>query len=191
MMEPTAKTEAVLRLLRGESFDQVARDFSVPVDRLAAWSRAFVHGGEMFLSRLDAVDRPPPRSAILARFAPGVLRRPSYSSPRFFRPVDYRPGNRRLVLRSPRVSPRDCDIDLRFDGAFYAELIDTFAGVTLAEPTADELAFLERRAGQPANAMHFYFAVITNVPRFVSGRPTQLVPRRLFVGASHLTIEEV
>jgi transposase len=45
------KTELVLRLLRGESFDSVSRDTQIPAHELESWKRAFLDAGMRGLKR--------------------------------------------------------------------------------------------------------------------------------------------
>jgi hypothetical protein len=46
-----AKTEVVLRLLRGEALDAVSRDVQVPAHELETWRRRFLDGGVEQLKR--------------------------------------------------------------------------------------------------------------------------------------------
>ena len=46
-----AKTDVVLRLLRGESVDAVSREIQVPAHELEAWRRTFLEGGADGLKR--------------------------------------------------------------------------------------------------------------------------------------------
>ena len=43
------KTEAVMRLMRGESLDGLSRELEVPAQRLAEWREAFLAGGQAAL----------------------------------------------------------------------------------------------------------------------------------------------
>jgi transposase-like protein len=45
------KTDAVLRLLRGESVDAVSRELQVPAHELEAWRRTFMESGAEGLKR--------------------------------------------------------------------------------------------------------------------------------------------
>jgi hypothetical protein len=47
------KTEAVLRLLRGEPLDLVSRELGIPAARLTTWREAFLAAGQ------DALKKPP------------------------------------------------------------------------------------------------------------------------------------
>ncbi len=47
----TAKTDVVLRLLRGESVEVVSRELQVPAHELEAWRRTFLEGGTEGLKR--------------------------------------------------------------------------------------------------------------------------------------------
>ena len=48
------KSEVVIRLLRGESLDAVAREIGQPVTKLAEWRESFLRGGEAAMkSRSD------------------------------------------------------------------------------------------------------------------------------------------
>jgi hypothetical protein len=60
------KMEAVLRLLRGESLDEVSRDVKVEISRLEAWRDKGIHGleeamrereGDPVQAQLDEVNR--------------------------------------------------------------------------------------------------------------------------------------
>ena len=53
------KTEVVLRLLRGEEIDLLARELKVPAARLAAWRDTFLSGGQEAMKQQphDARDR--------------------------------------------------------------------------------------------------------------------------------------
>ncbi len=46
-----AKTEVVLRLLRGEAIDTVSRETQVPAHELETWRRLFLEGGQQQLKR--------------------------------------------------------------------------------------------------------------------------------------------
>src|SRR5713226_6773262 len=54
-----AKTEVVLRLLRGEAVDAVSREIQVPAHEVEAWRRDFLDGALAKLKRRsgDAADR--------------------------------------------------------------------------------------------------------------------------------------
>jgi len=43
------KTEAVMRLMRGEGLDELSREQEVPAHRLAEWREAFLAGGQAAL----------------------------------------------------------------------------------------------------------------------------------------------
>jgi hypothetical protein len=45
------KTEAVLRLLRGESAEAVSQELGIPVSRIERWKQRFVEGGTAELAR--------------------------------------------------------------------------------------------------------------------------------------------
>ena len=49
-----AKTEIVLRLLKGEELDPVSRETQVPVHELERWRRIFLEGGTNGFKRRDA-----------------------------------------------------------------------------------------------------------------------------------------
>lgn len=53
------KTEVVLRVVRGEAIDEVAREIQVPVHELEEWRRVFLEGGQQSLKRrgLDPEER--------------------------------------------------------------------------------------------------------------------------------------
>jgi len=53
------KTEVVLRVIRGEALDEVAREIQVPVDELEEWRRVFLESGQQGLTRrgLDPEER--------------------------------------------------------------------------------------------------------------------------------------
>jgi hypothetical protein len=53
------KTEVVLRLVRGEAIDAVAREVQVPVHELEGWRRVFLETGQQGLKRygLDPEER--------------------------------------------------------------------------------------------------------------------------------------
>ena len=53
------KTEAVLRVVRGEAIDEVAREIQVPVHELEEWRRVFLESGQQGLKRrgLDPEER--------------------------------------------------------------------------------------------------------------------------------------
>jgi transposase-like protein len=51
------KTEAILRLLRGESLDSLAREFGVTAATLAQWREAFLTGGQAALKSRPADER--------------------------------------------------------------------------------------------------------------------------------------
>lgn len=53
------KTEAVLRLLRGEALDIVSRELGIPAARLTTWREAFLDAGQGALKKqpLDSRDR--------------------------------------------------------------------------------------------------------------------------------------
>jgi transposase-like protein len=55
------KTEIVLRVIRGEAIDEVAREIQVPVHEVEEWRRVFLESGQQGLKRrgLD----PAPRNA--------------------------------------------------------------------------------------------------------------------------------
>jgi hypothetical protein len=187
------KTQAVLRHLRGEELDALSWELGVPKNRIAAWSRAFVHGGEVFLNHLDSEQPNPERTATLIKFGPGSAKRPSFSSARCFVPAEYKPAQRQLTLRSLPMLRSERVLDVRFDRVFYTEIMDLFTGITLAEPTSDELAGLERRCGQPADGAHFFFVLQTGIlnPFQKSDKhPPRFTTRRVYVGAGALRIEE-
>jgi hypothetical protein len=46
-----AKTEVVLRLLRGEAIDAVSREIQVPAHEIETWRRQFLDGGVQQLKR--------------------------------------------------------------------------------------------------------------------------------------------
>lgn len=50
-MECAAKVEIVLRLVRGEAIDEVARESQVPVHELEEWRRVFLESGQQGLKR--------------------------------------------------------------------------------------------------------------------------------------------
>ena len=45
------KMEIVLRLVRGEAIDEVAREIQVPVHEVEEWRRVFLEGGQQGLKR--------------------------------------------------------------------------------------------------------------------------------------------
>ena len=53
------KTEAALRLLRGEALDVVSRELGIPAARLTTWREAFLAGGQDTLKKspLDSRDQ--------------------------------------------------------------------------------------------------------------------------------------
>ena len=53
------KTEVVLRVVRGEAIDEVAREIQVPMHELEEWRRVFLEGGQQSLKRrgLDPEER--------------------------------------------------------------------------------------------------------------------------------------
>jgi len=53
------KTEVVLRVVRGEAIDEVAREIQVPVHELEEWRRVFLESGLLGLKRrgLDPEER--------------------------------------------------------------------------------------------------------------------------------------
>jgi transposase len=53
------KMEIVLRLVRGEALDEVAREIQVPVHEVEEWRRVFLEGGQQGLKRrgLDPEER--------------------------------------------------------------------------------------------------------------------------------------
>jgi hypothetical protein len=53
------KTEVVLRVIRGEAIDDVARDIQVPVHEVEEWRRVFLESGQQGLKRrgLDPEER--------------------------------------------------------------------------------------------------------------------------------------
>lgn len=53
------KTEVVLRVIRGEALDEVAREIQVPVHELEEWRRVFLESGQQGLKRrgLDPEER--------------------------------------------------------------------------------------------------------------------------------------
>ena len=53
------KMEIVLRLVRGEAIDEVAREIQVPVHEVEEWRRVFLEGGQQGLKRrgLDPEER--------------------------------------------------------------------------------------------------------------------------------------
>jgi transposase-like protein len=53
------KTEIVLRVIRGEVIDEVAREIQVPVHEVEEWRRVFLEGGQQGLKRrgLDPEER--------------------------------------------------------------------------------------------------------------------------------------
>jgi transposase-like protein len=53
------KTEVVLRLLRGEALDLLARELGVPAARIATWREAFLDAGQEAMKNqpLDSRDR--------------------------------------------------------------------------------------------------------------------------------------
>src|SRR3954447_22790826 len=51
------KTEAVLRLLRGEDLDAVSRELGVTAATLSAWRQAFLDGGTAAMKSRPADDR--------------------------------------------------------------------------------------------------------------------------------------
>ena len=53
------KTEVVLRVVRGEAIDEVAREIQVPVHELEEWRRIFLESGQQGLKRrgLDPEER--------------------------------------------------------------------------------------------------------------------------------------
>lgn len=53
------KTEIVLRVIRGEAIDEVAREIQVPVHEVEEWRRVFLESGQQGLKRrgLDPEER--------------------------------------------------------------------------------------------------------------------------------------
>lgn len=53
------KTEIVLRVIRGDAIDEVAREIQVPVHEVEEWRRVFLEGGPQGLKRrgLDPEER--------------------------------------------------------------------------------------------------------------------------------------
>jgi transposase len=53
------KMEIVLRLVRGEALDEVAREIQVPVHEVEEWRRVFLEGGQQGIKRrgLDPEER--------------------------------------------------------------------------------------------------------------------------------------
>src|SRR6266850_5692912 len=53
------KTEVVLRVIRGEAIDEVAREIQVPVHEVEEWRRIFLESGQQGLKRrgLDPEER--------------------------------------------------------------------------------------------------------------------------------------
>ena len=53
------KTEVVLRVVRGEAIDEVAREIQVPVHEVEEWRRVFLESGQQGLKRrgLDPEER--------------------------------------------------------------------------------------------------------------------------------------
>ena len=53
------KTEVVLRVIRGEAIDEVAREIQVPVHEVEEWRRVFLESGQQGLKRrgLDPEER--------------------------------------------------------------------------------------------------------------------------------------
>ena len=53
------KTEVVLRVIRGEALDAVAREIQVPMHEVEEWRRVFLEGGQQGLKRrgLDPEER--------------------------------------------------------------------------------------------------------------------------------------
>ena len=53
------KSEVVLRVVRGEAIDEVAREIQVPVHEVEEWRRVFLEGGQQGLKRrgLDPEER--------------------------------------------------------------------------------------------------------------------------------------
>ena len=53
------KTEVVLRVIRGEAIDEVAREIQVPVHEVSVWRRVFLESGQQGLKRrgLDPEER--------------------------------------------------------------------------------------------------------------------------------------
>ena len=53
------KTEVVLRVIRGEAIDEVAREIQVPAHEVEEWRRVFLDGGQQGLKRrgLDPEER--------------------------------------------------------------------------------------------------------------------------------------
>ena len=53
------KTEMVLRVIRGEAIDEVAREIQVPVHEVEEWRRVFLESGQQGLKRrgLDPEER--------------------------------------------------------------------------------------------------------------------------------------
>lgn len=43
---PKRKVEIVLRMLRGETLDELSRELTVPASRLSEWREEFLRGGE-------------------------------------------------------------------------------------------------------------------------------------------------
>ena len=67
--------------------------------------------------------------------------------------------------------------------------MDSLHGVTFAEPTQDEILGLERRTGQPQDAVHFYFVLVSNVIDLKKKQTPRMIARRLYVGARSLMVE--
>jgi hypothetical protein len=59
------KTEVVLRVVRGEALDEVAREIQVPVHEVEEWRRVFLESGRQGLKR--RVARGTPRALHAAR----------------------------------------------------------------------------------------------------------------------------
>lgn len=66
-----AKTEVVLRLLRGEAIDAVGREIEVPVHEVESWRRQFLDGGLQQLKRKGS--DPEDRAIKLAQAKVGEL----------------------------------------------------------------------------------------------------------------------
>ena len=62
-----AKTDVVLRLLKGEDIGAVSRETQVPVDELETWRRVFLERGTQGLKRRDPTRSDPELKRVQAR----------------------------------------------------------------------------------------------------------------------------
>lgn len=92
---------------------------------------------------------------------------------------DYHPSLQQLLFRSPKTEsdPQDENIDLLFRGTFYLQTGDWFRGLTIEQPTREEIERLFSITGVSPDDGHQYYILAAEGKRHVVGAARLIVTR--------------